>query len=75
MKYTMNINGMMCAHCEARVKKCLEEIEGVEKAVVSHENNSAVVTAAENVSREMLSAAVTQQGYEVVDLEEITTIN
>ena len=75
MKYTMNINGMMCAHCEARVKKCLEEIEGVEEAVVSHENNSAVVTAAENVSREMLSAAVTQQGYEVVDLEEITTIN
>lgn len=69
VKYTMNIEGMMCAHCEARVKKCLEETEGVNEAVVSHENNSALVTASEEVTKEMLIAAVTSQGYEVISVE------
>lgn len=69
MKYTMNIEGMMCAHCEARVKKCLEEIDGVEKAVVSHEDGSAVVTASQDVTADVLSAAVMVQGYEVISIE------
>ena len=63
---TLQIKGMMCQHCEARVKKCLEEIPGVAGAVVSHEKGTAVVTAEESVSEAAMAAAVTAQGYEVV---------
>ena len=44
MKTTLKIEGMMCPHCEARVKKALEALDGVESAVVSHETGTAVVT-------------------------------
>ncbi len=67
MTVTMNINGMMCAHCEARVKKTLEAIPQVEKAEVSHTENRAVVTLKEEVPFEVLKAAVEAQDYEVVD--------
>ena len=63
---TLQIKGMMCMHCEARVKKCLEEIPGVAGAIVSHEKGTAVVTAEECVSEAAMAAAVTAQGYEVV---------
>ena len=63
---TLKVQGMMCAHCEARVKKCLEEIPGVESAVVSHEAGTAVVTASENVPESAMREAVTAQGYEVL---------
>ena len=50
MKKTMKINGMMCGHCEARVKKALEAVEGVQEAVVSHEAGNAVVTLSSDVA-------------------------
>ena len=60
----MQIEGMMCPHCEARVKKALEAVDGVQEALVSHQEGSAVVKAA-GVSREALAKAVTDAGYEV----------
>ena len=63
---TMNIEGMMCGHCEARVKKALESVDGVSGAVVSHEKNEAVVTLAKEVDDEVLKKAVEEQDYKVV---------
>jgi Cu2+-exporting ATPase len=68
MTKTMNIEGMMCPHCEATVKKALEGIAGVESAVVSHTAGTAVVTA-ENVSDETLKSAVEAQGYTVKGIQ------
>jgi Cu2+-exporting ATPase len=65
MTKTMDIEGMMCPHCEARVKKALEAVEGVKEAVVSHEKNSAVVTVEPSVTDEALTKAVTDAGYDV----------
>ena len=70
MKKTMKIEGMMCGHCEARVKKCLEAIDGVSEALVSHENGTAVVTLAAEVSDSVLTAAVEAQDYTVVSVLE-----
>ena len=64
----MQIEGMMCPHCEARVKKALEAVEGVQEALVSHQEGSAVVNAA-GVSKEALAKAVTDAGYEVKGVE------
>ena len=69
MKKTMKINGMMCGHCEARVKKALEAVEGVQEAVVSHESGNAVVTLTSDVADEVLKKAVEDQDYEVVSVE------
>lgn len=66
MTKTLRIEGMMCGHCEARVKKCLEEINGVESAEVSHEKGTAVVTLTDNVPFDTLKAAVEAQDYRVV---------
>ena len=57
---------MMCPHCEARVKKCLEELDGVKEAAVSHEKGTAVVTLSKDVSDETLRSAVEAQGYTVL---------
>jgi Cu2+-exporting ATPase len=65
MKKTMKINGMMCIHCEARVKKTLEALEGVSEALVSHESGTAVVTLTAALSDAALKEAVEAQGYEV----------
>ena len=62
---TMEIDGMMCPHCEARVKKALESLEGVKEAVVSHEKGNAVVTLGASVADGELTKAVTDAGYEV----------
>lgn len=67
MTVTMNINGMMCEHCEARVKKTLEAIPQVEKAAVSHVENRAVVTLKEEIPFSVLKEAVEAQDYEVAD--------
>ena len=67
MTRTMTIEGMMCTHCEGRVKKTLEAIPGVQSAQVSHTAGTAVVTV-ENVSDETLKAAVVDQGYEVTGI-------
>lgn len=67
MKITMKIEGMMCGHCEARVKKVLEALPGVEEAAVSHEAGTAVVTLSEQISEETLKKTVEDQDYKVVD--------
>ena len=69
MKKTMKIEGMMCGHCEARVKKALEAVPGVSEAVVSHEAGTAVVTADGSVTDEMLKKAVEEQDYKVLSVE------
>lgn len=68
MKKTMIIEGMMCAHCTGRVQKALEEIGGVESVVMSLEEKSAEVMLTEEVSDDVLKAAVTEAGYEVVEI-------
>ena len=68
MEKTMRIEGMMCPHCEARVKKCLESIEGVVSAEVSHEAGTATVTLSENASDSVLKGAVEAEGYTVLSI-------
>ena len=65
----MKIKGMMCPHCEARVKKALEAVDGVETAVPSHEAGTAVVTLNKEVADEVLKAVVVAQDYEVLGIE------
>jgi len=69
MTKTMKIKGMMCPHCEARVKSALEAIEGVESANVSHKKAEAIVFLSSEVSSAVLSDVVASQGYEVVSVE------
>ncbi len=69
MTKTMKIEGMMCGHCEARVKKTLEAVAGVSEAVVSHENGTAVVTLSEAVSDDVLKKAVEDQDYKVISVQ------
>ena len=69
MTKTMNITGMMCGHCEARVKKTLEAIEGVKEAAVSHETGTAVVTLDADVADSVLKEAVEAQDYPVTSIE------
>lgn len=69
MTKTMKIEGMMCGHCEARVKKCLEALAEVSEAVVSHENGTAVVTLNAQVADEVLAKAVEEQDYKVLSVE------
>ena len=65
MEKKMEITGMMCMHCSARVKKALESLDGVKEAVVSHEKGNAVVTLGSPVADSELTRAVTDAGYEV----------
>ncbi len=65
MEKILKIQGMMCPHCEARVKKCLEEIDGVVEAMPSHETGTATVKLSRDVSEEVLKKAVEAQGYTV----------
>ena len=69
MTKTMKIEGMMCGHCEARVKKTLEGIEGVTGAEVSHEKGTAVVTLEKEIADSVLKEAVEAQDYKVVSVE------
>ena len=66
MEKTMKIEGMMCGHCEARVKKCLEALPGVEKAEVSHVSGTAVLTLSAPVDDALLKKTVEDQGYQVI---------
>ena len=68
MTKTMKIEGMMCSHCEASVKKAIESVEGVEAALVSHEKGEAVVTLASDVSDETLIKAVEEKDYKVTSI-------
>ena len=69
MKKTMKIEGMMCGHCEARVKKTLEAINGVESAVVSHTDGTAIVTLKPDVSDEQLKSVIEAQDYKVLSIQ------
>jgi Cu2+-exporting ATPase len=68
MEKTMNIEGMMCGHCEARVKKALEALPEVDGAVVSHESGTAVVTLNAEIADEKLKTAVEEQDYKVTGI-------
>ena len=69
MKKTMKIEGMMCGHCEARVKKCLEALSQVDQAEVSHENGTAIVTLNADVDDAVLTKAVEDQDYKVISVQ------
>lgn len=69
MKKTMNIEGMMCMHCEARVKKVLEAMPEVETAEVSHEAGTAVVNLKQEVSDEVLKKTIEDQDYKVLNIK------
>ena len=60
----IKVNGMMCAHCEAHVKKALEAIDGIESAVASHEKNTVTITTSKEVDMALIKAAVEEAGYE-----------
>ena len=69
MTKTLKIEGMMCGHCEARVKKALEAVVGVESAVADHNANTAVVTLNAEVADDVLRKAVEDQDYKVLGVE------
>ena len=69
MTKTMNIEGMMCSHCEARVKKALEALDAVSEAAVSHESGTAVVTLSADISDEKLKETVEAEDYKVTSIQ------
>ncbi len=66
MEKTLKIEGMMCGHCEARVKQCLEALPEVASAVVSHEKGTAVLTLKQDIADSKLKQIVEEQGYKVL---------
>ena len=68
MTKTMKIEGMMCGHCEARVKKCLEALEQVTEAAVSHETGTAVLTLCAEIGDDVLKKTVEEQDYKVLSI-------
>ena len=69
MTKTIHIEGMMCAHCEATVKKALEALDGVESAAVSHEAGTALVTLSAPVDDAALTEAVQAKDYTVTGID------
>ena len=69
MTKTLKVEGMMCQHCEARVKKALEAVDGVESAVADHTAGTAVVTLKADVADDILAKAVEAQDYKVLGVE------
>lgn len=68
MERTMKIEGMMCGHCEARVKKVLEALPQVDEAVVSHEAGTAVVKLNTEIANDVLKKTVEDQDYKVTEI-------
>ena len=68
MEKTLKIEGMMCGHCEATVKKALEALVDVDHAEVSHEQDQAIVTLKEDVANDVLKKAVEDKDYNVVSI-------
>jgi len=66
MEKTLKVEGMMCPHCEARVKKCLEELAGVQEAIPSHESGTVVITLSAEVADDVLKKTIEDQGYKVL---------
>lgn len=69
MEKTLVVDGMMCQHCEKRVKKALENVDGVLEANVSHEKGTAVVTLSKDVDNALLKKAVEDQDYTVKGIQ------
>jgi Cu2+-exporting ATPase len=69
MTKTMKIEGMMCGHCEARVKKVLEALPEVSEAAVSHEAGTAVLTLNAEIADDVLKKTVEDQEYKVLDIQ------
>lgn len=69
MEKTMYITGMMCPHCEARVKQILEGVDGVDSAVCSHEKGTAVLTLSEDTDDNVLRTIIEKEGYTVTGIE------
>ena len=69
MEKTKKIEGMMCGHCQARVKKYLEKLPEVEEAVVSWQQGTAIVKLNAEISDEVLKTTVEEQDYEVLSIE------
>lgn len=69
MTKTMKIEGMMCGHCEARVKKVLEALPEVDTAEVSHEAGTAIVTLNAEIADDVLKKTVEDQDYNVLEIE------
>ena len=69
MERTMKIEGMMCGHCEARVKKCLEALPEVTEAIVSYETGTAVVKLGTELDNEVLKKTVEAQDYTVLSVQ------
>ncbi|MDD6157768.1 MAG: heavy metal translocating P-type ATPase [Lachnospiraceae bacterium] len=69
MTKTLKIEGMMCGHCEMHTKKALEALDGVTEADVSHKTGIAIVTLEKDISDDILKQAVTDQGYQVTDIQ------
>jgi Cu2+-exporting ATPase len=69
MEKTIVIKGMMCGHCEASVKKCLEKLPEVESAEVSHEKGTAIVTLSDSISDEKLKETIEAQDYKVIEVK------
>ncbi len=69
MTKTVRIEGMMCGHCEARVKKTLEAIDGIESAFPDHNANTAVITLSKDVPEDMIRSAIEAQDYTFVGIE------
>ncbi len=66
MTKTIGIEGMMCVKCEARMKKALEQVDGVISAVTSHEQNNAVLELSRDVPEEVLRQTVEDTGYKFI---------
>ena len=66
MEKTLKVKGMMCPHCEARVKKVVEKIPGVESAVASHTEGTVVITMTEDVDLALIKEAIEDQDYKVI---------
>ena len=69
MTKTMKIEGMMCPHCENRVRKTLEAMDGIESAVVSHVEGTAVLTLTKDVDNDLLKKTIEDQGYPVLEIK------
>lgn len=69
MTRTMTVEGMMCPHCEARVKKALEALPGVESALPDHVTGKVTIVCTDTVSADALTAAVAAQDYAVIGIE------
>ena len=69
MEKTMKIEGMMCGHCEAAVKKALEALDGVSEAIVSHEKGTAIVKLNADVADDVLKETVEAKDYKVTEVK------